>query len=205
EPGGDPRRAVRALLPQPRVRVDGVHPGGGGGGGAGCRPRAARRGRAGAHRPGRADRVRGGASRLRASPALALLLGGLLAACDPCSGVLACAEEPRLNVEGQMVEHWSAEPVEGVEVQFVPTGGVALEEGTVTASSGGRGVFRLSARAAEPGGGAGDLAVPPPGGSRSLPPYRVSGVRLRTAGGRGAGTRRGRRLGDPYCPEAGAR
>lgn len=147
--------------------------------------------------------MRGGASRLRASPALALLLGGLLAACDPCSGVLACAEEPRLNVEGQMVEHWSAEPVEGVEVQFVPTGGVALEEGTVTASSGGRGVFRLSARAAEPGEVVGDLVVTPPGGSRSLPPYRVSGVRFRTAEVRGDGTLLDRWVVDPYFPYAG--
>lgn len=114
-----------------------------------------------------------------------VLAGSLasLAACDPCFGVGSCNGQPRLAAEGTLVEHVAGNAVPGVRVDVIRTGGVELENDSLSTVTGPDGHWSLAAGARAAGDAVVDIKVSAPG----LSPYRVVGVRVATTDRRGAG------------------
>lgn len=82
---------------------------------------------------------------------LLLTAASLLAACEPCSGVLSCGEGPHLSYLGEVVDPATLQRIPGVVVTFQRTGGIALAQDSVRATTAADGQFRLSVKAAEEG------------------------------------------------------
>lgn len=126
------------------------------------------------------------------------------AGCDPCAGVVACTEAPRLAVSGQIVDRGDptrppddplsganipeTKPVAGVRVEVTPTGGVAVDGGSAAVTTDGSGWWTVTLNARDTGAVTADVVVTPPGGNG----YRVSGVPLRASRVRGDGNVLGR-------------
>jgi hypothetical protein len=127
------------------------------------------------------------------------------AACDPCDGVVACRQEARVSVGGQIVDRAaSGAPVQGVRVEVVRTGGADLAAGTGAATTDAQGWWHVSLPAAaadQAGEGVTvDVVVAPP---PPLRPYRVNGVALRTSRTRGDGQVLGRWVSRPFITYIG--
>ena len=136
-----------------------------------------------------------------------------LTACDPCAGVVACRQAPRLGVGGQIVDRGEASgvpspsstavslavPSPGVRVQVVPTGGVALDEAPAAVTTDGTGWWQVSVAARDTGTAVVDVLVTPPGGVA----YSVRGVQLQVSRGRGRGNVLGRWTREPYISAVG--
>jgi hypothetical protein len=82
---------------------------------------------------------------------LLLAAASLLAGCEPCSGVLSCGEGPHVSYLGEVVDPATNQRVPGVVVTFQRTGGIALAQDSVRASTAPDGQFWLSVQAAEEG------------------------------------------------------
>ena len=129
----------------------------------------------------------------RLLPAVLLLLVG---ACDPCTGPGSCVA-PQVRYEGILTQGIGlgreGPPAAGVQVKFVPTGGIELREDTLFGTSDGEGRFTIEGDAEGTGVVTGDLIIYPP---QPIAPVRVSGVRMTTS--RGVGDLR--RLGEWRIP-----
>jgi hypothetical protein len=110
------------------------------------------------------------------------LVGGL-AACDPCFGVGSCNGEPRIAVEGTLVEHTTGSGTPGVRVDVIRTGGVELASDSLSTTTDAHGHWTMAVDAQTSGDVLIDIKVNPPG----LPPYRVTGIQLSTTDRHGAG------------------
>jgi 5-hydroxyisourate hydrolase-like protein (transthyretin family) len=107
---------------------------------------------------------------------LLVLLAMLVAACDPCSGIGQCAA-PQVRYDGELTRGYPGGPADGVRVEFVRTGGVALEADVLGTETDRDGWFRLQGPARGEGEVVGELRFHPPA---PLPPVRIEGVRLTT-------------------------
>lgn len=111
------------------------------------------------------------------SPFFVLLLPLLVSACDPCTGLGRCGS-PQIRYEGELTRQYSEAPADGIRVEFVRTGGVALEEAVIVAETNRDGLFHLHGRALASGEVVGDLFFYPP---PPLARVQVEDVRLTTA------------------------
>jgi hypothetical protein len=106
-----------------------------------------------------------------------------LGACDPCFGVGNCDGQPRLAVEGTLVEHVVGNAVRGVRVDVIRTGGEELENDSLSTVTDPNGHWSLAVGARAGGDVIVDIKVSAPGYS----PYRVVGTHVATTNLRGAG------------------
>src|SRR5688572_627599 len=65
---------------------------------------------------------------------LMLLVFPVLQGCDSCGGIGMCGG-PLIRYSGRVLKAPSQAPAEGIRVDFVPTGGTALEEPLLTATT----------------------------------------------------------------------
>jgi hypothetical protein len=93
---------------------------------------------------------------LRPFGAVLLLL--IAAACDPCAGVLTCGG-PAVRYSGAVELRYTGQPIAGARVEFVRTGGVALERDTVVVTTDAAGRFQLEAGARGSGTATGVVRV----------------------------------------------
>jgi len=124
---------------------------------------------------------------------MGLSLGGL-AACDPCFGVGSCVVEPRLAIEGTLVEHVTGQPSPGVRVDVIRTGGVELANDSMFAMSGADGHWRAGTSARDTGDVIVDINVR----LQNVATYRVRGVHLTVTDRRGQGVVLPTWVVDPY-------
>lgn len=123
-----------------------------------------------------------------------------LTGCDPCFGVAGCLSGPRLSLGGQIIVYQTGQPVPGVALDFIRTGGISLDRDSVRVTTDGDGRFQIAVGASEAGEVEAEIAVRPPS---ALPEYRVRGVRFRTSDVRGEGTELGRWVVEPYLAFVG--
>jgi hypothetical protein len=121
-----------------------------------------------------------------------LLAAGALAACNECTGTLACRVDPEISYTGQLLDRNTRRGVGGVAIAFVRDSGVRLDADTVKAITNGDGYFTLRAGAAGDGEVHGHLRVFSP------TPYTVPSISFRTATTRGDGGFIGRLVTKPY-------
>jgi hypothetical protein len=106
-----------------------------------------------------------------------------IGACDPCFGIGNCDGQPRLAVEGTLVEHVVGNAVSGVRVDLIRTGGEELENDSLSTVTDPNGHWSLAVGARAGGDVTVDIKVSAPGYS----PYRVVGTHVETTDLRGAG------------------
>ena len=106
--------------------------------------------------------------------ALALLLASV-AACDPCAGVSLCSGQRSIRYQGDVTLRFLGVPAEGIQVEFVRTGGVRLDRDTIRTETDALGSFSLEAEANGAGEVIGELILYPPGNTVSGPisPLRI--------------------------------
>jgi 5-hydroxyisourate hydrolase-like protein (transthyretin family) len=107
---------------------------------------------------------------------LILLVPLFAAACDPCGGIGLCGA-PQVRYDGELLRRYPAGPADGIRVDFVRSGGAALESDVLTAETDRSGRFRLQGEARDEGVVVGTLRFHPPA---PLEPVRIEGVRLTT-------------------------
>lgn len=153
--------------------------------------------------------ARGGAAVLGVVAGLSAASAG----CDPCAGVVACVEAPRLAVSGEILDRGDpttpanlsgagipqATPVAGVRIEVIATGGVAVDGGSAAVTTDGSGRWSVTLPARDTGAVTADVVVTPPGKAG----YRVSGVQLRVSRTRGAGNVLGRWTHQLYMTKLG--
>ncbi|HEX2187623.1 MAG TPA: hypothetical protein VHG51_01935 [Longimicrobiaceae bacterium] len=108
---------------------------------------------------------------------LSLLVLAATAACDPCAGVGTCVA-PQVRYTGTVTTLFPDYPARGVPVEFVRTGGVSLDDPTLTAVSDSAGRFVLEGRAADEGTVVGRLVFHPPA---PIAPVTIENVSMTTA------------------------
>lgn len=100
-----------------------------------------------------------------------------LTGCDPCAGVAHCGtSEPYLAATGQVVDRITGAGVDGTRIDVVRTGGVAVDEDSLSATTDAGGFWRVEFSTSTPGTVTVDVRVSPPG----EPGYRVRGLTLAT-------------------------
>lgn len=114
--------------------------------------------------------------------AVGLSLFGV-AACDPCFGVGDCSGEPRVAIEGTLVEHFSGQPSSGVRIDVIRTGGVAIANDSLSTVTGTDGHWQTNVVARD----AGDVIVDINVSLRGVATYRVRGVHATATSRRGEG------------------
>jgi hypothetical protein len=117
---------------------------------------------------------------------LVMAIAGSLAslgACDPCFGIGNCEGQPRLAVEGTLVEQVVGNAVPGVRVDVIRTGGAELENDSLSTVTDPNGHWSLAVGARAGGDVIVDIKVSAPG----YAPYRVVGTNVATTDLRGAG------------------
>ncbi len=107
---------------------------------------------------------------------LAGSLTSLLAACDPCAGIIGCTAGRYLAASGQIVDVNTGAGLDGVRIDVVRTGGIAVATDSVSATTSGGGFWRVELTPEAAGTLIADVMVSPPG----LPAYRLHGVQLVT-------------------------
>lgn len=111
---------------------------------------------------------------------LALLLC-LTSACDPCSGVIGCANGRYLSAAGQIVDPVTGDGLDGVRIDVVRTGGIEVDVDSIAVTTAGGGFWRAELSARAPGTVVADMRVSAPGWA----PYRLKSVSLATHEHRG--------------------
>jgi len=109
-------------------------------------------------------------------PLLALLLGTVLTACEPCAGVARCSSGDYLSATGQVVDQATGRGVDGVVIDFIRVGGIAVGADSVRVVTHDGGFWRVEFSPAEPGMVSMDINVATPG----RPPFRIRGRSLWT-------------------------
>jgi hypothetical protein len=104
--------------------------------------------------------------------ALFLAIGS--AACDPCAGMLGCRVAARVAVVGRVLDDSTGRPAVGVPVDFIRTGGAALEVDSVRATTGDNGTFSVSIQSEGSDTVVADIVISPPG----APAYRLRGLSI---------------------------
>lgn len=99
-----------------------------------------------------------------------------LTACDPCSGVARCANGAYLAASGWIVDSAQGNGIDGVRIDVVRTGGIAVGTDSVSAVTRDGGFWRVQFDPQAPGTLVADVEVSPPGAA----PYRLHNVRLDT-------------------------
>jgi hypothetical protein len=165
----------------------------------------------------RVGRITGGrtARRFAAAGAFAAGTAATATACDPCAGVMSCAQSPRLGVSGQIVDRGTPRdddreqqsgagiprlrPAAGVRVEVVRVAGTELDAPSGAATTDATGWWQVSLPARDVGGITVDVIVTPPGGT----PYRVRELNIVTSRTRGVGTVVGRWTREPFMTYVG--
>ena len=115
-------------------------------------------------------------SPFRFAPPLALAFLLLsVAACDPCAGVSLCSGQRSIRYQGEVTLRFLGGAAEGIQVEFVRTGGVGLDRDTIRTETNALGSFSLEAEADGAGEVVGELILYPPGSTGSGP---ISLVRI---------------------------
>jgi len=99
-----------------------------------------------------------------------------LAACDPCSGIIGCANGRYLAAAGQMVDATSGVGLEGVRIDVIRTGGIEVAEDSVSTTTSRDGFWRADFVPTTEGALIADVQVSTPG----YRPYRLHGVQIQT-------------------------
>ena len=113
--------------------------------------------------------------------ALGALCLAALAACDPCSGVIGCAEGDYLSAAGQIVDAASGKGIDGVRVDVVRTSGLAVARDSLSDVTHDGGFWRVEFATEQAGALDAKVVVAPPG----MDSYRLHDVRLETRAHRG--------------------
>lgn len=93
-------------------------------------------------------------------------------ACDPCAGVARCERGAYLAVNGQIVDPATGAGMDGVRIDIVRRGGLALESDSLSVLTGDGGHWRLQLSPVGQGAVDVDIVVSVPG----FDPYRVPTV-----------------------------
>lgn len=109
-------------------------------------------------------------------PLLALLLGTVLTACEPCAGVARCSSGEYLSATGQVVDQASGRGVDGVEIDFIRVGGIAIAQDSTRVVTHDGGFWRVELSPSGVGMVSMDINVATPG----RPPFRIRGRSLWT-------------------------
>lgn len=109
-------------------------------------------------------------------PFLALVSSVALAACDPCAGVARCASGEYLSATGQIVDQENGRGVDGVVIDMIRTGGIAVAPDSGRDVTHDGGFWRIELSPGEPGSVTVDVNVTTPGRA----PYRIRGLTLVT-------------------------
>jgi hypothetical protein len=125
--------------------------------------------------------------------AVGLSLAGA-AACDPCFGVSNCGGDPRVAIEGTLVEHVSGQASSGVRIDVIRTGGVELANDSMSTLSGTDGHWQLNAGAREVGDVVVDINIT----AQNVATYRVRGIHVSATDRRGVGLVLPTWVVDPY-------
>ena len=107
--------------------------------------------------------------------ALALSLG-VFCACDPCSGVASCSSGSYLSATGQIVDQSSGAGIIGVRIDVVRTGGIDVDQDSLSAVTSGGGFWRVQFSPRGTGTLVADVSVSPPNADS----YSLHGVLLKT-------------------------
>jgi hypothetical protein len=98
-----------------------------------------------------------------------------LTACDPCVGVAHCAaSQPYLAATGQIVDKVTGAGVDGARIDVVRTGGIAIAEDSLSATTRAGGFWRVEFATTSEGSVTVDVNVRPP----DAPAYRVRGLAI---------------------------
>lgn len=115
-------------------------------------------------------------------------------ACDPCSGVGSCGVDPRVAIEGTLVEQVSGQPSGGVRVDVIRTGGVELATDSLSTVTGTDGHWQIGVAARD----VGDVTVDVNVHLATVATYRVRGVHVSASDRRGDGLVLPTWVVDPY-------
>lgn len=117
--------------------------------------------------------------------AASLLCAAVVAACTPCSGFTACQDRAHLTVTGRILHEASGAPASGVFVDFLRTGGTALDGDSIRAVTDDDGLFLVTIGAPGPGAVAGEMALRSAPGASPAVDYRVFDLNFRVTGDAG--------------------
>lgn len=96
--------------------------------------------------------------------------------CDPCSGIASCARGDFLAASGQVVEAGTGRGVDGVRLDFVRVGGIALSADSLSTTTHGGGFWSLEFSPTSSGQLRVDVRVSAPGEA----PYVIRNLPLET-------------------------
>jgi 5-hydroxyisourate hydrolase-like protein (transthyretin family) len=82
-------------------------------------------------------------------------------ACDPCAGIIGCNAPPHIAASGRIVDEATGAPAANIPIDFVRTGGVAVERDSLRTSTDGQGQFEFSVGARDSGVVIGFIRVAP--------------------------------------------
>jgi hypothetical protein len=123
------------------------------------------------------------------------LLAITQSACDPCFGtVTGCVSDPRLSLQGRIVDNPTASSVEGAQVSVVITDGGVIARDSTTRETDRHGYFEVSFHAASADTITYDVLVESPDGTS----YRVRDLRTVASVRRGEGHDLGLWVARPY-------
>jgi hypothetical protein len=107
---------------------------------------------------------------------LALSLSFGVMACDPCSGIIGCANGHYLAASGQIVDAVTGSGIDGVRIDIIRTSGLTVAVDSVSTTTSNGGFWHAELSPSESGTILADVKVSPPGRT----PYRLHGVKLDT-------------------------
>lgn len=93
----------------------------------------------------------------------AALIALLCAGCEPCAGIVSCRIPARVAVVGRVIDDSTGKPVSGIPIDFIRTGGVALERDSVRVVTESNGTFSVEIASVGSGTVVADIVVRPPG------------------------------------------
>ena len=101
---------------------------------------------------------------------------GVIAGCDPCTGIARCSTGAYLAATGQIIDATTREGVDGVRIDVIRTGGISVEEDSLSTVTSGGGYWRVEFAPTSAGTLAVDFQVSPP----NVAAYRLHNVHLDT-------------------------
>ena len=129
--------------------------------------------------------------RVRSLLTLVVVAAGQVA-CDPCTGVANCDNGAYLAVDGQIVDPITGAGLDGVRIDVIRVGGVAIDVDSMQSVTTDGGHWRVEFEPRTAGAVEVDIVVSPPG----FAPYRVPRVVLQTRARGGDAN-----VLDPWVPE----
>jgi hypothetical protein len=128
-----------------------------------------------------------------------ILVGGAfslagLTACDPCFGIGSCDGDPRLSIEGRIVEHTTGQPSSGVRIDLIRVAGIELASDSMSTVTDADGHWQIGESARD----VGDVTVDVNVRLQNVASYRVRGLHLSVSDRRGDGLVTPTWVSDPY-------